>query len=233
LAISAGFYLAWVKPECLGPPKDFERLYVKPIMDSMIVSYILFILSFIVNLSMLINILAFSVGSYFVKADASRDEVMKGNMLLQDLSAKLSPIVSRAGSDVLLKDLKYLQQAVIHVRQSKAQIKLYRAFRKYQKEIGNNNFFFAFQKLFLANNHPGCLVSRKESSLENTCKSKRSEKLNESDDTDMDLDTDEDDFPWWAEVLSKNPKLGDIGNGAKILLVLHILAHAEIIGELA
>ncbi len=36
---------------------------------------------------------------------------------------------------------------------------------------------------------------------------------------------------WWAKVFRKNPLMGDIENGGKVVLLLHILAHADMIGE--
>jgi len=56
-----------------------------------------------------------------------------------------------------------MQQAVIHVRQTKAQVKLYRAFKKYQQNSSNNNFLEQYNKLFPVNNHPGALLFRRSS----------------------------------------------------------------------
>ncbi len=36
---------------------------------------------------------------------------------------------------------------------------------------------------------------------------------------------------WWAKVFRKNPLMGDIENGGKVVLLLQILAHADMIGE--
>ena len=42
---------------------------------------------------------------------------------------------------MLAKDLPFLQETIIQVRQSKPQAKLYSDFRKYQRESGNKSFF--------------------------------------------------------------------------------------------
>jgi len=52
-----------------------------------------------------------------------------------------------------------MQQAVIHVRQTKVQLKLYRAFKKYAKEK-KLSFLDQYSKLSPVNNHPGCLLHR-------------------------------------------------------------------------
>lgn len=61
---------------------------------------------------------------------------------------------------MLERDLPPIQQAVIHVRQSKTQMKLYRAFKTYQAQSDNNNFLDQYSKLFPVNNHPGTLLFR-------------------------------------------------------------------------
>jgi hypothetical protein len=160
-----------------------------------------------------------------------------GDRLLEELAVKLAPLVQRAGVDVLLQDLKFIQQTVIHVRQSKTQIKLYDAFQKYVKETGNNNFFFAYQNLFPVCNHPACLLE-KQSHHTN-----QNDKLRETDELDEEVDAqatisddasamDDKSDHWWQDVFSKNPNFADIKNGAKVLVLLHILAHADIIGKI-
>jgi hypothetical protein len=166
-----------------------------------------------------------------------------GELLLKDVYEKLYPIVHRAGSNILLKELNFLQQAVIHLRQSRPQMNLYAAFEKYKKKIGNNNFLFAYQKLFPVHNHPGSLLIRRESQTKRSIEKKRPLKLDRTDGTDVDTtvddtssisdDDDEDeDEPWWDEVKSRYPNLGDISHGPKVVLLLHILAHADIVGTL-
>ena len=37
---------------------------------------------------------------------------------------------------------------------------------------------------------------------------------------------------WWEQVFQRNPDMGDVLNGGKIVLLLQILAHADLIGTL-
>ena len=157
-------------------------------------------------------------------------------MLLYELAAKLSPHVNRVGSDILNQDLKFLQQAVIHVRQTKPQIKLYRAFKRYRRMIDNFNFFFAYQNLFPVNNHPASLLEKKYD--------ERDRNGNFSDDDDFDVDfvdeatksskcKEDIEDPWWHEIRNNTPNFSEIKNGAKVVVLLHILAHCDVIGELS
>ena len=79
---------------------------------------------------------------------------------MHEVYNKLKPHVQRFDSSVLAKDLKFLQQTVIHVRQTKIQLKLYRAYEKYAKARGTTNFLERYIKMFPVNNHPGCLLVR-------------------------------------------------------------------------
>ncbi len=92
--------------------------------------------------------------------DSSDADQSKGEKLLQELYAKLTPFVQRLDSSILESDLKFIQQAVIHVRQSKLQLKLNRAYKKFTTKNGITNFFQRYQELFPVNNHPGCLLIR-------------------------------------------------------------------------
>ncbi len=79
----------------------------------------------------------------------------RGEKLLEEVYEKLIPsVVQRLDSSVLDNDLDYMQQAVIHVRQTKMQLKLYRAFKK----TGKSNFLERYSNLFPVCNHPGCLI---------------------------------------------------------------------------
>ena len=76
-----------------------------------------------------------------------------------ELHRVLSGFVHRRDADVLRKDLPFLQETIIHVRQSKAQIKLFREFRKYQHEMDSKNFFKQYHALRPVTNHPACLIT--------------------------------------------------------------------------
>jgi SNF2 family DNA or RNA helicase len=93
-------------------------------------------------------------------SDASLETQQLGEQLLRELFDTLSPYIQRLDSSVLKRELPHIQQAVIHVRQTKAQMKLYRAFKKFQKNSTSNNFLEQYSKLFPVNNHPGALLFR-------------------------------------------------------------------------
>ena len=100
-----------------------------------------------------------------LNSDASEADRTLGDKMLRELFEKLNPFVQRLDSSVLEEDLPPMQQAVLHVRQTRAQVKLYRAFKKYQATLASsNNFLDQYQKLFPVNNHPGCLLFRNKSS---------------------------------------------------------------------
>ena len=103
-------------------------------------------------------------------ADCSPIEAKTQEEVSTKLHGVLSEFVHRRDSDVLRKDLPYLQETIIHVRQSKAQIKLFREFRKYQHEMDSKNFFKQYHALRPVTNHPACLITpeqRRPSSPQN------------------------------------------------------------------
>ncbi len=92
-------------------------------------------------------------------SDSSAESQEQGEKLLAELFEIVSPYIQRLDSTVLKRDLPPMQQAVIHVRQTKTQHALYRAF-KYKKNHSNNNFLEQYSKLFPVGNHPGALLFR-------------------------------------------------------------------------
>jgi len=86
----------------------------------------------------------------------------------KELHGILAEFVHRRDADVLAKDLPFLQETIIHVRQSKAQVKLYREFRKYQRETDNRSFFKQYHALRPVSNHPACLIYPKLESRPST-----------------------------------------------------------------
>jgi hypothetical protein len=138
-----------------------------------------------------------------------------GDKLLKELALKLSPIINRVGSDVLLHDLNFIQQTVIHVRQTKTQLKLFREFQKKQKDNKRkNNFLSSYSKLSPMYNHPACL-------LEDRSRQKRPESAELHKEPDN----------WWQALYEQTPDFDNIENGAKVIVLLNILAHAETIGK--
>lgn len=104
-------------------------------------------------------------------SDASDEAQKVGEELLKELFDTISPYIQRLDSTILKTDLPHIQQAVIHIKQTKVQMKLYRAFRKhYQKNSTSNNFLEQYSKLFPVNNHPGALLHRRISTSDRQAK---------------------------------------------------------------
>lgn len=91
-------------------------------------------------------------------SDSSSMAVRNSNHASRKLYHLLSPYVHRKDAKVLRKDLLPMQQCVLHIRQSKIQMHLYRAFKAYQKASGENNFFKCYQMTRTLTNHPGTLL---------------------------------------------------------------------------
>lgn len=69
----------------------------------------------------------------------------------------LSPFVHRRDNTELKKELPFMQQVVLHVRQTKLQTTLFRAFNRCRK---SKRFLEAYQSLHPVINHPGTLFMR-------------------------------------------------------------------------
>ena len=91
-------------------------------------------------------------------SDSTISAVRNSNQASRKLYHLLSPYVHRKDAKVLRKDLPPMQQCVLHIRQSKTQTHLYRAFKAYQKASGENNFFKCYQMTRTLTNHPGTLL---------------------------------------------------------------------------
>lgn len=96
-------------------------------------------------------------------SDASAFAIRTSNEASKRLHTVLSPYVQRKDANVLRKDLPKMQQVILHVRQTKLQVHLYRAFKRYRKSIGLTNFFQSYQMIRPLHNHPGTLLMTGES----------------------------------------------------------------------
>jgi len=116
-----------------------------------------------------------------VPSDCSRAEAEKQEECTKKMQVILDEFVHRRDSSILAKDLPPLQQTIIHVRQSKAQIKLYREFRRYQRESGDKGFFKQYHALRPVSNHPAVLFASKDTdSKANSPTGKSDEEKNKS-----------------------------------------------------
>jgi hypothetical protein len=248
---------SWVRPEALGIEAAFEKTYVVPIMDGM-------------------------------AADCTIFQAELHEKRSSELHGILSDFVHRRGDAVLQKELPFLQTAIIHVRQSKVQVKLYQEFRKYQKQSGDIGFFKQYHALRPVSNHPACLIgaekepSRPDSPIEseekekptvqeedlgdqprvapekhawicdicNVAKFRTFDEAVEHESTcagvvDADAATnalekgraakEADNSEWWRLLADKAQKndldINAIENGGKIVLLLQIIAHCDLIGD--
>ena len=152
--------------------------------------------------------------------DAALNVVETSIKKQQQLKACLEPIVHRVDASVLSADLKSMQQVVLHVRASKMQTKLYRRYRRLQAaDPAKKNFFRTWKSLKKVYNHPGILTLRRENSSRAPAK---------NDDEEDDVDDNDN---WWSSV-EKNPDaLKVVEHGSKMILLLHILAYADRLGD--
>ena len=78
----------------------------------------------------------------------------------KELNAILDPFVHRVDSSELRKDLPPMQQVVVHVRQTSLQSRLYRAYKRHQRDLLSSsvNYYNSFLKHFSllrpVHNHP-------------------------------------------------------------------------------
>ena len=91
-------------------------------------------------------------------ADCTPSQAEKQEQVSSEMHGILAKFVHRRDADVLAKDLPFLQETIIQVRQSMAQTKLYREFRKYQREMDSKNFFKQYHALRPVANHPAVLL---------------------------------------------------------------------------
>ena len=144
----------------------------------------------------------------------------------EDLHKALDGFVQRRSSQLLLKDLPPMQQAVIVVRRSRIQQKL-------QKVCPHKKFLEWYSLLRPVFNHPGTLLPN------SSCVSNTVIAHTANGDDSSAIEIQEDDYSdtsrsndgWWKNVLAKfsNPKC--IEYGAKMVILLQILAHSELLGE--
>ena len=250
---------SWARPESLGTEGYFEKTFANPIMDGM-------------------------------AADCSIFEAEWQERRTRELHDILSDFVHRRDSAVLQKELPYLQTAIIHVRQSKVQVKLYQDFRKYQKRTDEHGFFKQYHALRPVSNHPACLIGDAEKESTNSdspaaneekekpkvggeelgdrpsvapekfawicdiCNKAKFRTFEEAVEHEnnctgtFDADTtspgthakssptkETDNSEWWRPFADKAQKNGfdinAIENGGKIVLLLQIIAHCDLIGD--
>ena len=149
----------------------------------------------------------------------------------EELHKILDCFVQRRSSELLLNDLPPMQQAVIVVRPSRIQQKL-------QKLCPLTRFLEWYSLMRPVFNHPGCLLMNGRYSTvdNNERRGSMSPSVIEEDEDEENLDQrimySKNVFDsWWKPILRKVSDLKRVEYGAKMLMLLQILAHADKLNE--
>jgi transcriptional regulator ATRX len=97
-----------------------------------------------------------------LSSDASPYAVRVSHERSKKLNALIGPYMQRKDSSTLRKELPPIQEVVLHVRQSRTQSRLYRAFASYKKRKNITNFFKNWQMIRPLHNHPGTLLLKEQ-----------------------------------------------------------------------
>ena len=149
-------------------------------------------------------------------SDATDSQVLMSVQKSMELNQRLLPFVHRKDASVLRQELPPLSQAVLTVRPTNMQTRMY---RDYKRQKGSNNFFKYYQDLSTVNNHPGSIL----------CTSKTA-----SDGPDRANNLAAEGSKWWEAICEKlggYETVKGVMNGYKIVLLLHILAYCEKIND--
>ena len=153
-------------------------------------------------------------------SDATPAEVQECELKSCQLKNILAPYVDRKDSTVLRETLPPMQQVILHVRQSKMQSNLYKVLKRFEKKNDITNFLTRYALARPLHNHPACLLMKASSSAAD----------------DSSLDSDEKEWTkalWWENFANKKGiiEMEKVKHGTKVTLLLHILAHADSIGD--
>ena len=165
-------------------------------------------------------------------SDSTAEARKRQRQVLLRLHRKLNPFVQRKTSSLLLKDLPPMQQAVIVARSSRVQMRLQRL-----RGDVKNKFLEWYSGLRPVFNHPGCLLQRQSSTDAQSRSPSPSDcivssvynrEIGSSNKTWVETAKNQgrDDL-WWTPVLKKYTNLNKIEYGAKMILLLQILAHSD------
>jgi SNF2 family DNA or RNA helicase len=156
-------------------------------------------------------------------SDAGLEDVRKSLSKQKELNGLLSPFIDRVDCSILKDELQPMTQVVLHVRQTRLQSNLYRAFTRYSKanpELKLNNVFNRYACLKPIHSHPAAVLFPSENS-------KNGRKGPKDDDEAVEK------ICWWRATLDKEgeTRVKSVLNGHKIVLLLHILAHSVTCGD--
>jgi len=162
-------------------------------------------------------------------SDARLDAVYASLFKQNELRKKLEPYVHRKDASELRKELPDMQQAVLHLRPTRIQTRLYNFYKKLQKGRDSKmyrNFFRCYQDLRPIHNHPACLQLASDAKGSSPRASPTSEQEDEVEVITLDN-------KWWTQVLKpcELDKLDELENSLKVVAFLHILAHSFEVGD--
>lgn len=202
--------VSWVRPGILGDSESaFDREYAVPIVAGL-------------------------------ASDASSTVVQRSDEVSKKLHHLLAPFVQRKDATILLEDLPTMQQVILVIRQSKTQANLYRAFANYKNKKGISNFFKTYQMVRPVHNHPGTLllggmdVQETDFNLETVDDDVEYVPPPRKDVAMSGPKSDDNEEDWWRKTAERQggaEKFNEVEKGYKVVLLLHILMEAQLIGD--
>lgn len=183
-------------------------------------------------------------------SDASLLAVQRSEEVGKKLHNLLAPHVQRKDATILRQDLPPMQQAILILRQSKMQSRLYRAFAAYKKQKEITNFFQNYQLVRPIHNHPGTLLlggGNFATASEPMATTEDATEIVDEVTLAVDSNQASRDLPpmgpsqstngeeaWWRTTVERQggvEKLNEVEQGYKVVLLLHILMEAQSIGD--
>lgn len=150
-------------------------------------------------------------------SDATPAEKLECNLKSKQLKNILAPYVHRKDSTVLQETLPPMQQVILHVRQTKLQSNLYKALKRFEERKGITSYLTRYQLAKPIHNHPACLLMKASQAAEE-----------DSDDSDT-----KEKRMWFDKKVQKigEDKMKAVEKGNKVVMLLHILTHSDLIGD--
>lgn len=140
-------------------------------------------------------------------SDCSSTQAEKQKQASSEMHQLMATFTHRRDAKVLAKDLPFLQETTIHVRPSRFQVNLFREYRKYQADSGNNSFLAQYHALRPVANHPAVLIHPDETNKPEADTPAAKE--------------------WWTDFSDRaqdgNNNLKEIEHGGKIVMLLQII----------
>jgi len=165
-----------------------------------------------------------------MSSDSSQEAIDRQTQANKNLHHITSPYIHRRDDSVLLSDLPPIQEAVLYIKQSTVQNALYKSNKKCNP---SNNIFGLYSRLRPVFNHPGCLLIREFDNNGSIIENASSEVISVKDaPSEINVSSiNERDVHWWKRIHKKYPNMSDWCYSYKIILLMRILAHADLLGD--